>query len=63
MVDHVQLVLDGQFGYISSIMSVSLVHSDGTPHNVCSLTSTDEDWLSESTSISSTVNSIDLTEE
>ena len=63
MVDHVQLVLDGQIGYISSIMSVSLVHSDGTPHNVCSLTTTDEDLLCESTSISSTVNSIDLTEE
>ena len=56
MVDLVQLVLDGQFDYISSIMSVSLVHCDGTPHSVCSLTTNDDNLLI-------TVNSIDLTEE
>lgn len=56
-------MLEGNFDYVSSIISVSLVHSDGTPHSVCSLTTTDEDLSSESTSISSTVNNITLTEE
>ena len=54
----------GQFDYVSAVVSVSLVHSDGTPHNVCSLTTTaDEDFSSESYNVSSKVNSINLTEE
>lgn len=52
----------GDFDYVSAVISVSLVHSDGTPHNVCSLTTTDEDLSSESY-ISNRVNNIDLTEE
>ena len=52
----------GEFDYVSAIISVSLVHSDSTPHNVCSLTTTDED-LCESYNISNIVNNIDLTEE
>lgn len=56
-------MLDGQFDYVSAIISVSLVHKDGTPHNICSLTTTDEELSSESSSISSRVNNIDLTEE
>lgn len=56
-------MLDGQLDYISAVISVSLAHSDGTPHKVCSLTTTDEELSSETTNISSIVNSIDLTEE
>ena len=56
-------MLDGQFDYVNAVISVSLVHSDGTPHNVCSLTTTDEDLSSESTNICMTMNSVDLTEE
>ena len=54
----------GQFDYVSAVISVSLVHSDGTPHSVCSLTTTsDEDLSSESFNVSNQVNNIDLTEE
>ena len=57
-------MVDGQLDYVGAVMSVSLVHSDGTPHNVCSLTTApDEDLSCETHNISSTVNSIDLTEE
>ena len=57
-------MVEGQLDYVGAVMSVSLVHSDGTPHNVCSLTTTpDEDLSCETCNISSTVNNIDLTEE